>query len=353
MIVDDILERTIIDLYDKYRFDKNLLERVYAKVLVMMDLLHNDGKLMSAAIVVACTLVGVPITLEMFPNLDPKHFVTIAKILWSPQTFDPYRGFTRGKILGRSNSTVFEATFADDATDTTYAVKAFESTPNGFPLEFLVEIITLKAVGGNPYTCNVIGAFLVDTQCCIIMQHYQMTLAEFSSCVALTTDYMQQTTTQLMLAVEAAHEHLAHRDIKPQNIMVKSIDEIALCDWDSSTVSQSPSKTNPVCTLPYRAPELLLHGQESCYYDSRKLDVWSAGCVLLSMLNKGKAWYNGRHEEEVLQKIIDNQNKWPTDDERIIKLLRGMLHINPDKRYTASQCLAYLDNISFRGDDVH
>ena len=58
--------------------------------------------------------------------------------------------------------------------------------------------------------------------------------------------------------------------------------------------------TSEVCTLWYRAPDVLL-GNE--HYNS-KIDIWSVGCVFAEMCN-GKSLFRGKNEEHMLHLIYN------------------------------------------------
>ncbi|CAE7566868.1 CDC2 [Symbiodinium natans] len=96
---------------------------------------------------------------------------------------------------------------------------------------------------------------------------------------------------QLIAAMAHCHAHrVAHRDVKPQNILVKlETDEVKLCDFSLArsvvvqpTVSQNP-ETHKVASLWYRGPEILL-ASEQCGHCGVRLDVWSLGCVIAEMV---------------------------------------------------------------------
>ncbi len=85
-----------------------------------------------------------------------------------------------------------------------------------------------------------------------------------------------------------AHIHgmgIAHRDIKPQNLLVDPLRHtLKLCDFGSAKalVAGEPNVAY-ICSRFYRAPELIIGGNEYIPY-SPAIDVWSAGCVLCELL---------------------------------------------------------------------
>jgi len=111
---------------------------------------------------------------------------------------------------------------------------------------------------------------------------------------------------QLESAVSYAHDcGFTHRDLKPSNVMISFTGDAVLCDWDASVYTGdklTEIRTNPICSLPYRAPELLWN-QSDMEYDPYKLDLWSLGCVLWFM-RLGKAPFEGHDEGSLLAVIM-------------------------------------------------
>ncbi|XP_028968242.1 protein kinase gsk3-like [Galendromus occidentalis] len=85
---------------------------------------------------------------------------------------------------------------------------------------------------------------------------------------------------QILRGLEHMHRrNIAHRDIKPHNVLIDVHQQIVkICDFGSAKNIKDPKSPNLtyVCSRWYRAPELL---QQNAEYTT-KVDIWSCGCVL-------------------------------------------------------------------------
>jgi glycogen synthase kinase 3 beta len=74
---------------------------------------------------------------------------------------------------------------------------------------------------------------------------------------------------------------VCHRDLKPQNMLVKN-KKLVICDFGSAKVLR-PGEENIsyICSRCYRAPELIF---ESTNYTTQ-IDMWSLGCIFLEIMH--------------------------------------------------------------------
>jgi len=155
---------------------------------------------------------------------------------------------------------------------------------------------------------------------------------------------------QSIFGLEACHNAgVAHRDIKPQNLLLDSRFNIKLTDFGLSKVFESDAdavmKTTYVGTRGYQAPELLLDQQ----YDLQ-CDVFSMGVVLFILIT-GYPPFEQAHYSDRWFRPLTKSNPGPdtakfwknhsgcsiSDDEDCKDLLQRMLCAKPKQRITIKE----------------
>lgn len=104
---------------------------------------------------------------------------------------------------------------------------------------------------------------------------------------------------------------IAHRDIKPQNILVDlNKNRAVVCDFGSAK-QLVPGQPNLayICSRCYRAPELIFGATD---YTSQ-IDIWSTGCVLVEMINDEPPFIGDSQIDQLIQ-IIKILGTPPKDD---------------------------------------
>ena len=99
---------------------------------------------------------------------------------------------------------------------------------------------------------------------------------------------------QLVSVLKELHSHgIYHRDLKPDNVRFHIDGTMVLMDYDSCIhschLNQQHTET-PIGTVHYMAPELM---SSSPTYDASKVDVYSTGMLLISMVNGGQPLVHG------------------------------------------------------------
>jgi serine/threonine protein kinase len=179
-------------------------------------------------------------------------------------------------------------------------------------------------------------------------------------------------------------KHIIHRDVKLHNILLKSTGNVGMCfkisdfgfacfdlkeveQWDDSL----GKKYFKLCGTPYyMAPELILHmdllenftkyqngrkNRSILFYDT-KVDIWSFGICIYELITnslpfpvvkgvkdlevffKGSAQSIGTAQEFIDKKIETNK----IIDPIIRRLLKSLLKVDPNERFTAREVKEYI-----------
>lgn len=149
---------------------------------------------------------------------------------------------------------------------------------------------------------------------------------------------------QLMHAVSHCHRHgVAHRDIKPDNILFDTSGLLKLADFGSAALfsaGQGPGQLSGLVGTPYYVAPEVVAGRAY----GEKVDVWSAGVVLYVMLAGFPPFY-GETAVEIFEAVLRANLRFPVRAFRSVSqaakdLLRRMLCKDISRRFSAEQVLS-------------
>jgi serine/threonine protein kinase len=141
---------------------------------------------------------------------------------------------------------------------------------------------------------------------------------------------------QIGEALQEAHSKgIAHRDIKTDNIMVNTKNQVKVMDFGLAKLKGSLKLTktsSTVGTLAYMAPEQIQGGE----VDARS-DIFSFGVVLYEMLT-GHMPFRGEHEAAMVYSIVNEdpapiQKYLPDISSEFVHILNRALEKDPNDRY--------------------
>jgi len=192
----------------------------------------------------------------------------------------------------------------------TYARKTIRSRASHHTTSYISqlqnELRVLKDLD-HPHLIKLVGYYTTHTSFYIIMSPVgDVNLADYMhghSSTTLTQNFFLGWMSCLASAVEYLHdENIHHRDIKPQNVLVKGQD-IFLTDLGNAKLLLDPNSASAgkmIITPMYCAPETISEGLQDC-----KADIFSLGCVFTEMYSQ----YFGQSPQDLESYTVDFDNK--------------------------------------------
>ncbi|OMJ72226.1 hypothetical protein SteCoe_29401 [Stentor coeruleus] len=144
---------------------------------------------------------------------------------------------------------------------------------------------------------------------------------------------------QILLALEFCHNlGITHRDIKLENILLDHEHTVKIIDFGFATYIANDKKVQLFCgTSCYMAPEIVTN-KESL---GPPTDIWAAGVVLYVLIT-GTFPFKAPQTKELYSKIQRGMYVIPpTMSSQAREVIKGVFEIDPHKRPTATQLLAY------------
>lgn len=139
---------------------------------------------------------------------------------------------------------------------------------------------------------------------------------------------------QACMGIEAAHNnHIIHRDIKPQNIIISKEGKVKVTDFGIAKAATSNTITSNVMgSVHYTSPEQARGG-----YSDEKSDIYSMGITLFEMLT-GRVPFNGDTTVAIAIKHIQEPMPSPRDfvpeiPVSVEKIVLKSTQKSPDRRY--------------------
>lgn len=136
--------------------------------------------------------------------------------------------------------------------------------------------------------------------------------------------------TQMVCAVNYCHENsIAHRDIKPDNILLDGKGSVKLCDFGLAIKVTSGQRFKGFCgTLEYCAPEIFTDME----YDAQANDIWSLGVVLYTMVT-GRFPFEAKTYSQMKEKMLNPKYSIPPMlSPHIANLIGQLFTVDPDQR---------------------
>lgn len=135
---------------------------------------------------------------------------------------------------------------------------------------------------------------------------------------------------QIVHALDFIHKHnIAHRDVKPENMLLTENKTIKLIDFGLSNQYNKGGTLKTPCGSPcYAAPEMIL-GRK---YNGAHIDIWSCGITLYAMVC-GYLPFEDKNNDKLYKKILDCKIDFPSHVGDLSRdMINRLLTVNPTKR---------------------
>ena len=209
----------------------------------------------------------------------------------------------------------------------------------------LNEVAMMQSLAGNRYVVQILDFYEEDDFFYLVLE--LMSGGDVFDRVVKMSFYTERDARDLarilLKAVASIHKHgIAHRDIKPQNILLSSEDDnslVKIADFGfAHRVHMPESLTSRVGTPTYVAPEIL----KNVPHDNR-CDMWSVGVVVFVLL-VGYPPFLEDDQTVLFEKIRNADWKFVEKDWRHIsfeakKFIQGLLVPDPKDRWSVQEAL--------------
>eukprot|EP01137_Pigoraptor_chileana_P032934 Opistho-2@23086 len=200
-----------------------------------------------------------------------------------------------GEIIGRGTSSIVQ-TCRERATNAEFVVKTVDIDPN--KAHWVMEQCQrehdiLRMCKEHPNIVQLIDYFATPTKVHFVLERlYGGALFDRVISRGSLTEYEASLViADIANALLFCHSNgIAHRDLKPQNVLCASLADIVpvkITDFNlgnsSTTVTTPPLKT-PVGTPEYWAPEIIDVMYDPSHTYDKRCDIWSLGCLLYMLL---------------------------------------------------------------------
>ncbi|CAG7728082.1 unnamed protein product [Allacma fusca] len=226
-------------------------------------------------------------------------------------TYLHHHGYRMGKIIGEGSYSKVRLTtryFSDGTPAYRLASKIInkKKASDDFVTKFLPRELQIVARLEHPNIVRVYDVVEFDHHVYIFMDWCDKgDLLEYIKTKGhISENRSRQYFKQLLSAVRYLHSlDLAHRDLKCENVLLASRDQVRISDFGFARYCRDTNGkrvlSNTYCgSAAYAAPEIL----QGTSYNPKLYDMWSLGCVLFIMLT-GHMPY----DESNIQRMLHNQ----------------------------------------------
>lgn len=211
---------------------------------------------------------------------------------------------------------------------------------NGVCEESTKEIQIHEILGVHPNITNLVDHF----GSCLVLEYcprgdlYEAIQGDFGPS---TSQDIKDVFLQILNALKYCHSKLVyHRDLKPENILIADDWLIKVCDWGLATTQKKITNRSEfdIGSERYMAPELF--DNDLTYYDASKVDLWSIGIILLTLVFRKNPFQVANYTDKRFLQFSANREAlfdfFSAMSGELFSALRYSLNIDPSNRDLAS-----------------
>lgn len=212
------------------------------------------------------------------------------------------------------------------------------------------EIAFHKLLGHHPNIPDLIDSF----GSCLVLEYCSrgdLYEAMQNDIGPTTSQDIKDVFSQILNALTFCHsKSVYHRDLKPENILIADDWTIKICDWGLATTQRIITNKNEfdVGSERYMAPELFDQDLES--YDASKVDLWSVGVILLTLVFHKNPFQVANYTDKRFLQFSANREAlfdfFSTMTAELFGALRFCLNMDPSNRDLAGLSRE-LENVKF------
>ncbi|XP_069394819.1 serine/threonine-protein kinase 32C [Paralichthys olivaceus] len=149
-------------------------------------------------------------------------------------------------------------------------------------------------------------------------------------------------------------QHIIHRDVKPDNILLDEQGHVHLTDFNIATIIKDGERATALAgTKPYMAPEIFQSFVSGGTGYAFEVDWWSLGVTIFEVLRGWRPYdiHASNSVESLIQLFstvsVQYSPAWPKD---LVSLLRKLLTVNPEHRFSSvsdMQTSPYLADVNW------